>query len=185
MLETGSRPRRGRGVALALALTATTALAAPVAAHAAAPPAPAAVAAPIDAGGPAQHADHADQKSQRTGAWRALAGAMSGIGSAVGGLWLLVRRAAGAKIVKPVVKAAAATARVAIAGASVMGRVGLWAGRAVIGLIMGALGLLAALSGLANAGGGGTLLAGALLGAGATAAMLWSARRLVRFGRSA
>jgi hypothetical protein len=177
-----------RGAALALALTATTALTVAAAVHPLAPPELPAITAP--AALPDAHADHADHSAEsdakRGGAWRAIASALGALGSAAGGVFMFFRRAAGAAghtVVEPALKAAAATARFALGGAlggaSVVGQVGLWAGRAVIGGVLGLVGLGTALSGLAHGGDGIVLAAGVILGAGATGAAVWFARRLL------
>jgi hypothetical protein len=168
-------PRRA---AFALALAAASALSTPAfAQHSTA--APVVTAQAVEAAS-ADHAEHGAQAVQRKGVWSALAGAAGGVLAAIGGVWTWLRRAAGSRVVRPVLKAAATTARLALGGASAMAHAGLWVGRTIWGVAAGAVVLLAAIFGLSG-GAGATLLAGLALGAGLAAAALWAARRFAPF----
>jgi hypothetical protein len=152
------------------ALTATS-----VAAHASAPSIPPAITAPADVSA-ADHAEHAQSEAKRSGVWRAIAGTASAIGSGAAAILVWIRRLGASKIVKPALKAATATARLALGGASAMGRVGLWTARTIVGVLAGVVGLLLALAGL-DGGAGAMLVTGAVLGSGAAALAVWAMRR--------
>jgi Zn-dependent protease len=176
-----------RRAAFALALAATSALSTHALVTHAAPVQSPAAAAPIADGAPA--GDHADQttpvKARRQGVWGAVAGMASGAAAALGAAWSWIRRAAGSRVLRPVLKAAGATARFAFGGVSAMGRVGVWIGRLIWGAIAGVVALLAAIFGLSGGGAGAALVAGLALGAGLAAAAFWAARRFapMRFFR--
>jgi hypothetical protein len=181
MMALSSRARRplARRAAFALALAAASALTPPALAELAAhpPSPPVASAAAVDGAHAVDHAERADQSASRKGPWGALAGAVGGVLAAIGGGLGWLRHLAGSRVVRPVLKAAAATARVAFGGASAMANAGLWIGRAIWGVAAGAVALVAAIFGLANGGAGAALVTGLALGVGIAAAAFWAARR--------